>query len=228
MGGGGWGDAEFSRPFGARFSWQNRESRRQNSLSPVMYRRDNSLRDILVVHIPDTSDSSQPSTFPCPPCWWTVNKRSLISSLCLSTTGPGPPAFVHFTIVICVSRDCMKTTYNSELTWIILTWIWKPVLLKGTSFSCVLFIHKLSKRDHVIYNAAPACVAGAGNLNTPRGEHASSRFLPSRGENRKNEQRAWEACLSQKYRWPVLGWPLSCRLFFLLTQNSWTVNLAAT
>ena len=22
-----------------------------------------------------------------------------------------PPAFVHFTIVICVSRDCMKTTY---------------------------------------------------------------------------------------------------------------------
>ena len=85
-GGGGWGDAEFSRPFGARFSWQNRESRRQNSLSPVMYRRDNSLRDILVVHIPDTSDSSQPSTFPCSPCWWTVNKRSLISSLCLSTS----------------------------------------------------------------------------------------------------------------------------------------------
>ena len=22
-----------------------------------------------------------------------------------------PPAFVYFTIVICVSRDCMKTTY---------------------------------------------------------------------------------------------------------------------
>ena len=40
-----------------------------------------------------------------PPCWWTVNKRSLISSLC-------PPAFVHFTIVICVSRDCMKTIYD--------------------------------------------------------------------------------------------------------------------
>ena len=23
-----------------------------------------------------------------------------------------PPAFVHFAIVICVSRDCMKTTYS--------------------------------------------------------------------------------------------------------------------
>ena len=40
-----------------------------------------------------------------PPCWWTVNKKLLISSFCLSTT------IVHFTIVICVSRDCMKTTY---------------------------------------------------------------------------------------------------------------------
>ena len=25
-----------------------------------------------------------------------------------------PPAFVHFTIVICVSRDCMKTTYCQQ------------------------------------------------------------------------------------------------------------------
>ena len=25
-----------------------------------------------------------------------------------------PPAFVHFTSVICVSRDCMKTTYRRE------------------------------------------------------------------------------------------------------------------
>ena len=30
--------------------------------------------------------------------------RSLARSVC-------PPAFVHFTIVICVFRDCMKTTY---------------------------------------------------------------------------------------------------------------------
>ena len=30
--------------------------------------------------------------------------RSLARFVC-------PPAFVHFTIVICVSRDCMKTTY---------------------------------------------------------------------------------------------------------------------
>ena len=41
-----------------------------------------------------------------PPCWWTVNKdSSLVRFVC-------PPAFVHFTIVICVSRDCMKTTYT--------------------------------------------------------------------------------------------------------------------
>ena len=40
-----------------------------------------------------------------PPCWWTVNKRSLIARFVC------PPTFVHFTIVICVSRDCMKTTY---------------------------------------------------------------------------------------------------------------------
>ena len=31
--------------------------------------------------------------------------RSLARFVCL-------PAFVHFTIVICVSRDCMKTTYS--------------------------------------------------------------------------------------------------------------------
>ena len=41
-----------------------------------------------------------------PACWWTVNKRSLISSFCLSKS------IVYFTIVICVSRDCMKTTYG--------------------------------------------------------------------------------------------------------------------
>ena len=41
-----------------------------------------------------------------PACWWTVNKdRSLARFVC-------PPAFVYFTIVICVSRDCMKTTYG--------------------------------------------------------------------------------------------------------------------
>ena len=31
--------------------------------------------------------------------------RSLAPFVC-------PPAFVHFIIVICVPRDCMKTTYN--------------------------------------------------------------------------------------------------------------------
>ena len=41
-----------------------------------------------------------------PPCQWTVTKdRSLARFVC-------PPAFVHFTIVICVSRDGMKTTYT--------------------------------------------------------------------------------------------------------------------
>ena len=40
-------------------------------------------------------------------CWWTETKdRSLARFVC-------PPSFVHFTIVICVSRDCMKTTYWS-------------------------------------------------------------------------------------------------------------------
>ena len=43
-----------------------------------------------------------------PPCWWTVNKRSLISSLCLSTSNC---SFHH---CICVSRDCMKTTYTLQ------------------------------------------------------------------------------------------------------------------
>ena len=32
--------------------------------------------------------------------------RSLARFVC-------PPAFVHFTIVICVYRDCMKTTYKT-------------------------------------------------------------------------------------------------------------------
>ena len=32
--------------------------------------------------------------------------------------------------------------------------IWKPVLQKGTSSRCVLFIRRLSKHDHVIYGAA--------------------------------------------------------------------------
>ena len=41
-----------------------------------------------------------------PSCWWTVNKRSLINSLFC------PPAFVHFTIVIFVFPDFMKTTYS--------------------------------------------------------------------------------------------------------------------
>ena len=31
--------------------------------------------------------------------------------------------------------------------------IWKPVLQKGTSFGYVLFIHKISKHDPVIYGA---------------------------------------------------------------------------
>ena len=36
-----------------------------------------------------------------PPCWWRYTKdRSLARFVC-------PPAFVHFTIVICVSRDCI-------------------------------------------------------------------------------------------------------------------------
>ena len=32
-----------------------------------------------------------------------------------------PPAFVHFTIVICVSRDCMKTTQDNYTTYTFLS-----------------------------------------------------------------------------------------------------------
>ena len=41
-----------------------------------------------------------------PPCWWT---KTIDLSLAPFVR---PPAFVHFTIVICVSRDWLKTTYT--------------------------------------------------------------------------------------------------------------------
>ena len=41
-----------------------------------------------------------------PPCWWT---KTIDLSLAPFVR---PPAFVHFTIVICVSRDWLKTTYS--------------------------------------------------------------------------------------------------------------------
>ena len=40
-----------------------------------------------------------------PPCWWT---KTIDLSLAPFVR---PPAFVRFTIVICVSRDWLKTTY---------------------------------------------------------------------------------------------------------------------
>ena len=43
-----------------------------------------------------------------PPCWWT---KTIDLSLAPFVR---PPAFVHFTIVICVSRDWLKTTYRSQ------------------------------------------------------------------------------------------------------------------
>ena len=51
-----------------------------------------------------------------PPCWWTVNKRSLISLLCLSTS-----ALLFMSpenAVVCVSRDCMKTIYWWKGDWL--------------------------------------------------------------------------------------------------------------
>ena len=56
---------------------------------------------------------------------WYTKDRSLAPFVC-------PPAFVHFTIVICVSRDCMKITYTScHAKW--------PITLFWLVFSCVLF-----------------------------------------------------------------------------------------
>ena len=43
-----------------------------------------------------------------------------------------PPAFVQFTIVICVSRDCMKTTYSTgsrSLNWFVVN-LWNVLMMK--------------------------------------------------------------------------------------------------
>ena len=45
-----------------------------------------------------------------PPCWWTKTIDLSVAPFVR------PPAFVHFTIVICVSRDWLKTTYCNENT----------------------------------------------------------------------------------------------------------------
>ena len=44
-----------------------------------------------------------------PPCWWTKTLDLSLASFVR------PPAFVRFTIVICVSRDWLKTTYSCFL-----------------------------------------------------------------------------------------------------------------
>ena len=41
--------------------------------------------------------------------------------------------------------------------------IWKPVLQKGTSSRCVLFIRRVSKLDHIIYSAAKVQTSGKTN-----------------------------------------------------------------
>ena len=43
---------------------------------------------------------------PSPPCWWT---KTIDLSLAPFVR---PPAFVRFTIVICVSRDWLQTTHS--------------------------------------------------------------------------------------------------------------------
>ena len=47
---------------------------------------------------------------------------------------------------------CSKCASNSRNRF-----LWKPVLQKGTSSCCVLFIHKASKHDHVIYSGVIQC-----------------------------------------------------------------------
>ena len=64
-----------------------------------------------------------------PPCWWTVNKRSLISSHCLSTS---ICSFHHCYLCICVSRDCMKTAHRMKTGDIGQSF--------GTEMICLLFL----------------------------------------------------------------------------------------
>ena len=47
-----------------------------------------------------------------------------------------PPAFVHFTIVICVSRDCMKTTYSGVFAGLAVNF-----LVHLQSFASRIFFH---------------------------------------------------------------------------------------
>ena len=75
------------------------------SYSKLRYKRTNSAKDCGSQWRPRVGGFHVTSS---PPCWWTVTKdRSLARFVC-------PPVFVHFTIVSCVSWDCMKTTYISE------------------------------------------------------------------------------------------------------------------
>ena len=45
-----------------------------------------------------------------PPCWWTETKDLSLAALVR------PPAIVHFSIVMCVSRDWLQTIYRHFLT----------------------------------------------------------------------------------------------------------------
>ena len=75
-----------------------------------------------------------------------------------NSTSPGPRTTTRNLVIFFKSRSLKKIPSLQQMYFQRLyRFLWKPFLQKGTSSCCVLFIHKASKHDHVIYSAAIQC-----------------------------------------------------------------------
>ena len=99
-----------------------------------------------------------------PPCWWTVNKRSLISLLCLSTS---PLLFMSpENAVVCVSRDCMKTIYWWKGDWLCSKFTYKYQKRSEHDFWYISKLAFLDARQPANFPPPPPCQT-TNNLSKP-------------------------------------------------------------
>ena len=97
-----------------------------------------------------------------PPCWWT---KTIDLSLAPFVR---PPAFVRFTIVICVSRDWLKTTYIFRFFGVIEKLSLVTVNHWKRKFLTRLLMMKTARSSQHVMTCCATCISGTCTLKRER------------------------------------------------------------